>query len=258
MRYGVISDVHGNLHALQAALAVLSRTRVDEYLCAGDLVGYGPLPNECVARVAEIGARCVAGNHDLITLGRISGEGCSRLARDSLRWTREELNEESCAFLERLPGILDVGGGVVMAHGSLSDPREYVKQPHERAAELRVLQQTHPDARMLVLGHTHHHVAHAESVGTLTSTRGSVSLAPHEKYLLNPGSVGQSREHSARARFMVIDLERSRASFHAVRYNALRCRRALRRRGLPWWSCHLKPRPVRDQARELVRTVGLK
>src|SRR3954447_24462817 len=87
MRFAVISDVHANLHALDAALAFLATQDVDGYLCAGDLVGYGPFPNECVRRVAALGGPCVAGNHDLIAIGRLSDERCIPLAQASLRWT---------------------------------------------------------------------------------------------------------------------------------------------------------------------------
>jgi predicted phosphodiesterase len=256
LRYGVIADVHGNLHALEAALRVLSKAGVDEYLCAGDLVGYGPLPNECVAAVAELGARCVVGNHDLIALGRLSDERCSRLARDSLRWTSAELSSASRLFLERLPGVLVAEGGVVVAHGSLHDPQAYVREPHERMAQLWTLERHHPAGRLLVLGHTHRPVAHAQRRGTLRARRdGTVSLETGERCLLNPGSVGQSRQRTVRSQFVVVDLEQSYARFYAVRYDVAGCRRALRERGLAASSHHSKPRPLRDGARAVRRAV---
>lgn len=256
MRYAVISDIHGNLHALEAALRVLSTAGVDEYLCAGDLVGYGPLPNECVAAVAELGARCVAGNHDLIALGRLSDERCSRLARDSLRWTAGELSSASRRFLEQLPGVLAAPGGVVVAHGSLDDARTYVREPHERVAQLQALEQRHPAAHVLVLGHTHRPVVHAQRRGTLRARRdGSVALPPGERWLLNPGSVGQSRQRTARAQFAVVDLDRAEAQLHAVTYDVAGCRRALRQRGLDASSHHSKPRPLRDRADAVRRIV---
>ena len=78
MRYGVLADVHGNLDALRAVLRALERHGVDRYLVAGDLVGYGPYPNECVAALAELPATCVAGNHDLIALGSAVGSPLHR------------------------------------------------------------------------------------------------------------------------------------------------------------------------------------
>jgi predicted phosphodiesterase len=103
MRYGVIADVHANLHALDAALAFLCSQKIDAYLCAGDLVGYGPQPNECVRRVLALPGRCVAGNHDLIAVERLGSEGCSRLAQASLSWTRRVLDDDVRALLADLP-----------------------------------------------------------------------------------------------------------------------------------------------------------
>jgi predicted phosphodiesterase len=256
LRYGVISDIHGNLHALEAALAVLSKSGIDEYLCAGDLVGYGPMPNECVSRLSGLEARCVTGNHDLIALGRLSDNGCSQLARDSLQWTRGELNGDSRRYLERLPSVLTTADGVVVAHGSLDDPSEYVREPDQRSAQLRLLERSFPQARLLVLGHTHRRVAYAAGRGDLRQPwGGSLTLARAERYVLNPGSVGQSRQRTARARFMVLDLDQDQATFYAVRYDIPGCRRALRERRLPTWSCHLKPSPVRKRTRALRRAL---
>ena len=255
MRYGVISDVHANLHALEAALRVLAKAGVDEYLCAGDLVGYGPMPNECVAAVAELGARCVVGNHDLIALGQLTEERCSDLARKSLAWTRDELSSASRSFLEVLPRVIVAPGGVVVGHGSLDDPQQYVRDAAERMAQLRILERRHEAARVLVLGHTHRRVAHGQLVGTLRpGPGGSVTLEPGGRHLLNPGSVGQSRQRTARSRFMILDIEQSCARFYGVRYDVAACRRALRQRGLAPWSSHVKPRPLRDRAGALLRT----
>jgi predicted phosphodiesterase len=254
LRYGVISDVHANLHALQAALRVLAEADVDEYVCAGDLVGYGPMPNECVAVVAELGARCVIGNHDLIALGELSDDRCSALARESLQWTRRELSSSSRDFLEQLPRVLVASGGVVVSHGSLDDPQQYVRDAAQRMEQLQALEQRHETARALVLGHTHRRVAHAQRGGTLRrGFDGSLDLDVADRHLLNPGSVGQSRERTARSRFMVLDLGQSRARFYGVRYDIAGCRRALRERGLAPGSAHVKPTPMRDRAAALRR-----
>ena len=93
MRYAVLADIHGNLQALDAVLAETRRQGVDGYLVAGDLVGYGADPNACVERVAALDAVCVAGNHDLIALGRLSADRCIPLAQASLRWTAAVLSD---------------------------------------------------------------------------------------------------------------------------------------------------------------------
>jgi predicted phosphodiesterase len=243
MRYGVISDVHANLHALDAALDFLSTQEVDRYLCAGDLVGYGPLPNECVQRVRELDAACVAGNHDLIALGRLSDERCIPLARASLRWTRAELDDGSRAFLESLPPRATAPGAAV-AHGSLSDPQAYVLTDEQVRACLHDLDRFAPDVRILVLGHTHRPMAVGLRSGRLLrQATGPVSLPPGEAVVLNPGAVGQSRDSDPRARVMVLDTEAGMATFHAVAYDEEACRRTLAERGLPPASCHLVRSP---------------
>src|SRR6059036_2321500 len=112
MRYAVLSDIHGNLAELEAALAYFRRVGVDGYLCAGDLVGYGPEPNECVTAVASLDAVCVAGNHDLIALGELSKERCIPLARRSLEWTRKALRGDVREYLAGLPRRARAEGGV--------------------------------------------------------------------------------------------------------------------------------------------------
>ena len=138
MRYGVIADVHANAHALDAALAFLATQELDGYLCAGDLVGYGPLPNECVRRVLALPGRCVAGNHDLIALGRLSDERCIPLAQASLRWTRGVLEDDVRALLAGLPLGVTVDG-IALRHGSIADPQEYVVTMRQAGACLEQL-----------------------------------------------------------------------------------------------------------------------
>jgi predicted phosphodiesterase len=263
MRVGVIADVHANWHALDAALAFLADQDVEAYLCAGDLVGYGPLPNECVRRVRDLPGLCVAGNHDLIVLGRLSDERCVPLARSSLRWTRTALDADARGFLAGLP--LGAGEGTVaVRHGSVSDPQEYVLAEEQAVACLSDIRREDPDVTVLILGHTHRPMAFGERSGwLLRESTGSVGLPPGEAILLNPGAVGQSRSRDARARLAVLDTTAQEATFHAVPYDVDACRVALQDRGLPPQSCHV-PRSrwnglaaaMRARARRLAEAVG--
>src|SRR4051794_8712672 len=128
MRYGVISDVHSNLHALEAVLGALERERVDQIICAGDLVGYGPRPNECVERIASLRrpAGVIAGNHDLMAIGRLPTEGLGPLPKQTIDWTVDVLAQDARSYLETLRNSEITDHGVVVAHGSLDDPVEYV------------------------------------------------------------------------------------------------------------------------------------
>jgi predicted phosphodiesterase len=240
VRYGVFADVHGNLPALEAVLAALERAGVDAYVSAGDLVGYGPFPNECVERVAALDPVCVAGNHDLIVLGRLTGERCIPLAQATLEWTRRVLSDGARAYLAALPLQARAGAGIVVAHGSLDDPEAYTRDADAAARERDRLTRRFPDARVLVLGHTHRAAAWSSQGGQLDPRDGTVlRVADGETHLVNPGAVGQSRERTVGARFAILDADRGELTFHRVSYDSARCRRALHRHGLPLDSYHL-------------------
>ena len=252
MRIGLISDVHGNLPALEAALAALRREGFDRLLCAGDLVGYGPFPNECVSLVAETGVLCVAGNHDLMAIDALDDSRAGALARETLRWTRTVLDPEARAYLASLPPTAAVGE-LVMAHGSLHDPTAYVESDRA-AAELAHLGEEHPEASLLVLGHTHTALAYGEQRGRLLEGRaGDAAIEAGERLLVNPGSVGQPREWRPLVRFALIDLDERLVHHRALSYDDASVRRALMERGLPPDACHRRPPLPRAVRRSLAR-----
>ena len=230
---GVVSDVHANLAALEAALDALAG--VERIVCAGDLVGYGPQPNETVALLREAGAACVTGNHDLVAVDRASLARCDELAATTLAWTRGVLDETTRAYLAGLPQALD-DGGLLVTHGAPGDPWHYVRTPADAAAQLAAV----PDAPLLVVGHTHRAAA-VDERGEPTAAEGELALGPG-RWLLNPGSVGQSRERAPVARAMTLDLERRTARFHVLDYDVERTRAELRRIGLPLEAMHRRPR----------------
>jgi predicted phosphodiesterase len=242
MRYGILADIHANLPALQAALRRLESASVDRFIVAGDLVGYGPHPNECVEVVAGLDPICVVGNHDLMAIERLSDERCIPLGRAAMRWTRSVLGREVRSYLEALPMKAEAPGGVLIAHGSLNDPEEYTTNAAEALAQLVVMEHKWPDRHLLLLGHTHRPlVVGSRSGRAQTHARHRFALHSDERHVVNVGSVGQARELRARARFGVLDLEAGVVDLHAVRYDVAACRRDLRGVGLSPRSCHLRP-----------------
>ena len=241
-RVAVLSDIHANLHALRAVLDDVGDHGVDSFLIAGDLVGYGVDPNDCIALVRELPGTAVAGNHDLVAIGRASTERCGSLATLSLDWTRTRLSPLSLAYLESLPATAS-NGPFVITHGSLADPFEYVRSAEQARAQLARLAQEAPTARFLVLGHTHIAWAFGEvSGGDPIRARGArVRLRSGERYLLNPGSVGQSRDRRPDASYLMLDTETGAAEFRRVAYDVAACRDGLRRNGIPVESCHRRP-----------------
>lgn len=257
MRYALLADVHGNLHALEAAVSALESERIDQFLFAGDLVGYNAFPNECIEILEGLGAACVAGNHDLIALDRLSDERCIPLARQSLSWTRDVLVEDSIRFLSALPLMKEAPGGVALAHGSLSDPQEYTNRPEQAARQLDQIAIDAPGVKFLVLGHTHHPWCYGRASGTMKPARDAPMTLPlGQRYLINPGSVGQSREFKNHARFAVLDLGERTVAFRSIVYDFSGCRRALWRNGLPQRSCHLPPSFLRRGKRLLRSAAG--
>ena len=232
MRIAVVSDVHANLPALTAVGDALAREKPDACLCPGDLVGYGPHPNECVALVRELGWTCVAGNHDLIAIGELGVDRCDGLARETLAWTRSAITDATASALRELPATASAGP-VLVTHGALGDPQRYVNRDADAAQQLEQVATEHPDTLVLVLGHTHRPLAYAENGGALLRDRAATVDLPPGRVLLNPGSVGQSRSGPPLARFLLLDLEARRVEFRALEYDVRATRRALRREGLP-------------------------
>ena len=251
MKLGLISDIHGNLPALEAALEAIDREGVDGCLCGGDLVGYGPMPNECVAAIAERGIPCVVGNHDLAAVGRIPSEDWIPLARRTMEWTRSVLGADAREYLAALPLTL-AREGVLVAHGSLEDPERYVIGPDQAVLELARAVEREPGLRLLALGHTHRALAAGERRGLLLSDdTGTVSAPGGERVVVNPGSVGQTRHGRTRARFAVLDLGRGVVEFSALPYDVRRLRGALREAGLPSRAYNPRPSPRRWATRAL-------
>ena len=240
MRYGVIADIHGNLPALDAAVAALRERGVDRYLHLGDLVGYGPFPNECVDLVRDLGAVGVAGNHDLIATDRLSGDKCLPLARETLAWTKSVLTGAARSYLSELPLRLSPDPSIVATHGSLDDPEEYVRTPAEASAQLERLRADAPRARMLLVGHTHEALAVTAARHDRDPSSGTFALGT-DVWLLNPGSVGQSRTRRPRAECLVLDFGGDEVTFLSLPYDVQRTRRELLRHDLPPNAYHTPP-----------------
>lgn len=253
MRLGILSDVHANLPALDAVLTTLERLRVDRYVCLGDIVGYGPFPEECLTKVRDLSSDVVAGNHELMVLDNGAWPSIPVTGQETVAWTRSALEASSLRYLSTLPLIARPAPGVLATHGSLLGPEDYVWSAEHARRQLERLEVEHPETTILLVGHTHRAMAYARQRGVqLHGGRGTVTLKRAEPMLLNPGALGQSRQWSARARALILDLDRDRAEFHAVTYDRSIVRSALTRRGLPARAHHRRP-GVLDAAGDSLR-----
>ena len=231
MRVAVISDIHSNLHALEAVLADIQAEAPDEVWCLGDIVGYGAQPNECVDAVRETAQLSLCGNHDLAVLGTIDVAAFSGDAGAAARWTRTVLGDGQAEWLGALKPTAD-RVGVQLFHGSPLDPVwDYVLS--EEIAKECILQTTAP---LLLVGHSHVALAlrwdGGQMSGGLASAATEVDLA-RGRFVLNPGSVGQPRDGDPRAAWLLIDEETGRAAFRRVPYPIAQAQAAIRACGLP-------------------------
>ena len=232
MRAAVLSDIHGNLPALEVVLAAIDAERPDAVWCLGDLVGYGPWPNEVTALVRERADVCLVGNHDLVALGTagVDVDEFNPEAAEAALWTRNELDADTRAFLESLsPKAAANGAGLY--HASPRDPVwEYVLSAEAAAGAFDAV----PDDVILV-GHSHVALEFTlegdQLSGEVVRAGGELELVA--RHLLNPGSVGQPRDGDPRAGWLMLDLDGGRARYERVEYDVRKTQDEMHARGLP-------------------------
>jgi predicted phosphodiesterase len=231
MRIAVVSDIHANLHALETVLAALEEERPDELWSLGDVVGYGPHPNECCRRIRERAAVALVGNHDLVALGDVDVAEFNPEAGRAAEWTRDELDDESRAYLRGLRPSETVGQ-VELYHGSPRDPVwDYVLDGNAIEASFALTR-----APFVLVGHSHVPIVGRLADGRLDAAHapaGTEATLADGRLLLNPGSVGQPRDGDARAAYLLLDLDGGRASFRRVPYPVEVTQAEMRARGLP-------------------------
>jgi diadenosine tetraphosphatase ApaH/serine/threonine PP2A family protein phosphatase len=231
MRVAVISDVHANLHALEAVLAAVERERPDELWCLGDVVGYGPQPARCCAIVAAHADVGLVGNHDLGVIGAVPLDDFSPDAAIAARWTRDVLSADELEYLGSLEPSAETAAASLF-HGSPRDPVwEYVLS--DEAALAAIEMATRP---LVLVGHSHVALAvglDGELTGGLAPGGTEVELGDAAAWLLNPGSVGQPRDGDPRAAWLSLDLDERTASFRREPYEIERTQREILEAGLP-------------------------
>ncbi len=231
MIVAVLSDIHSNLHALEAVLGSLGT--VDAVWQLGDVVGYGPEPDGVVEKLREIGAVGVKGNHDAAACGTLSLEQFNRDARAAAEWTRRRMAPQTREYLSGLPETLTPAAtSFTLAHGSPRDPIwEYVYAPDIAAGNLAAF-----DTPYCLIGHTH------EPVVFRMESRGMKGLAPEagatlalddRRVLANPGSVGQPRDGDPAASYLILDTATNRMSWRRVAYDVAATQAEILAAGLP-------------------------
>jgi len=229
VRIAVLSDIHGNLPALETMLATLAP--FDAIWQLGDVVGYGPEPDAVVARLRELGANGVRGNHDAAAVGELSTAAFNSEARAAVLWTASVIKPETRDWLTALPETMTIDG-YTLAHGSPRDPLwEYVLTTPTARANFGAL-----TTRYALIGHTHLPLVFREDDGlveTIAPSEGSSLALDGRRSLLNPGSVGQPRDGDPRASGALLDLDTGTMTWRRIAYDIATVQDRMRRVGLP-------------------------
>jgi predicted phosphodiesterase len=233
MRYLVITDIHANIEALDACLADAASHGFDRTLVLGDIVGYGPDPNEVIDRVAALSpAAIVRGNHDKIAMGIQQAEGFNISARVAAQWTLDALTPPHRDWLVALPqGPTVVDDHVEICHGSPVDEDEYIFDELDARRAIDASRQ-----RLCLFGHTHVPMVFrlsGRSIGLLTPNGEGLAIESESKYLANPGSVGQPRDSDPRAAYVIFDTDTQRLHMYRVDYPIERTQQKMSDAGLP-------------------------
>lgn len=235
MLYGVFSDVHGNLEALKAVLEFFASKKVAGYLCCGDLVGYGPQPEECVRAVSALpGLRCVVGNHDLAAIGRLPLKWFNSYATATIEYSRSKLSGQSCKFLESLPDKIEADG-FTLVHGSPKNPvEEYLLSGDQFQESL-----PHLHTPLCLIGHSHmafyiskRGVRFPETV-PFQDGEEKVKFEDGLIYAVNAGSVGQPRDRDPRAACGLYDAKTRSFELFRLDYRRSLTQELMRRANLP-------------------------
>ncbi len=232
MRVLIISDIHANLTAFETVLED-ARDQWDYVWCLGDVVGYGPDPNECVELLCSMPHLCLAGNHDWAALGRLDIRTFNPDARKAVNWTRETLTPENTHYLEDLPTTFVIGD-YTLAHGSPREPVwEYILEPL-----IAALNFPHFETPYCLVGHTHQPVIYeqiaddGETQVVMPSYRQQRQLNGHRQ-IINPGSVGQPRDQNPDAAYALLDVENKTWEHRRVPYDIAAVQQRMRNYDMP-------------------------
>lgn len=232
MKIAIISDIHANLVALEAVLADIESQKPDQIVCLGDVVGYGPRPNECVDLVREKTDVCLLGNHDAVAIGKDSVETFNPYAREAVLWTQGVLSEASRNFLVDLPLFYN-GRDYTYVHGSPDKPDAWNYITNIGTAQDQF---SSFDTQVCFVGHTHVAAVFTESrTIQLKKPDEKLIFDKYERYIVNVGAVGQPRDYDPRASYGIVNTEENYFYFRRNEYDIEETQSQMTEAGLPMY-----------------------
>ncbi|MBN1535895.1 MAG: metallophosphoesterase family protein [Anaerolineales bacterium] len=231
MQILIISDIHANLTALQAVLS--NAGEIDSAWCLGDLLGYGPDPNECIECIRQLpNLVCLIGNHDAAVLNLIDTDAFNPEARQTIVWTQNALLPENETFLKSLPNKIQIDN-VTLAHGSPRQPIwEYLLDSYTATRNFDYF-----DTDFCFVGHTHlpfiFHLKNDQNNASLTIPTPNKKIELSPRAILNAGSVGQPRDRDPRAAYAIFDPDQQTWDYRRVTYEIADVQKRMNNAGLP-------------------------
>lgn len=220
MRYGILSDTHANIEALETVFKAFESERIDRYVCLGDTVGYGASPNETCSLMRSKVAHTILGNHDAAVAGRMDYSYYYHAARHALDKHAQLLERDNMDWLKKLPYEMRENE-IHFCHGSPLNIEEFdYIFARDQAAQCMAIWESM--SQLTVIGHSHLCKAFAlnpEHAGAQEVVSQTFTLRPGWKYIISVGSVGQPRDFDPRASYTTFDTETKTFEFKRVEYD---------------------------------------
>jgi len=227
LKIAIISDIHGNLEALQTALKYIQSQGITRIICLGDIVGYGPFPNECVELTRKYSEKCLLGNHDAAAIDQTDISFFNQYAKDAALWTRKVLTEYNKQYLANLP-LEYQEGDVLYVHSTPENPEtwDYIQSEFEARMYMQRI-----SARVVFIGHSHIPVVFSHTEGAFYEE--DVPLEENDKYIINVGSIGQPRDGDPRLCFVIFDIAENHVQYVRLDYDIQKTYEAILENKLP-------------------------
>ena len=231
MRIGILSDIHSNYTALRAVTRQINRESIDQLVCLGDIIGYGPRPEKCCSWVRKNVSITVQGNHDAAVCNTVNRKKFNRVAEEALSWTCKHMSKKNRQFLASLP-LIATDLGVTFVHASPVAPERftYIISASDAGKQFDFCK-----TALNFFGHTHHQEVFVQDREGMVSrhAQSAFTISSGKKYLVNPGSVGQPRDGIPKAAYAVYDTNAQKLRLKRVPYPIEVVQRRLRRAHLP-------------------------
>lgn len=230
MRYGIFSDIHGNLEAMESVIAAYQQEAIDRYFCLGDVVGYGANPHECIEAVKRLQAHCLAGNHEWAVLGKMAIDDFNSEAQAAIQWTQGHLSEGDREFLANLD-LIYKDEKMLLVHGMPYEPERFHYLLNHTQAKIGFARM---DREICFIGHSHIPGFFLEQPGAIHGVcLPEFCLEAKPRCMVNVGSIGQPRDGHPQASYCVYDIDQKTISIKRVDYDIKKAQQKIVAAGLP-------------------------